>query len=69
MNSNDNVMRVVRPLVDRVGLRALLLAIAAIAHERAIDHVADEPQLAVNNWQAVATDLEKFARESLRGLR
>lgn len=62
------MMLVTRTLVDTVGLKAALLALASVAYAKAIECAKDEPALA-DTWQTVADDIESFARTSLRGLR
>jgi hypothetical protein len=50
-----------------VGLNAVLLALAAGCHARAVECALNKPQDA-ETWTAVADDIEVFARTSLRGL-
>jgi hypothetical protein len=65
---DSHLMRVVETLVMRVGLRNVLLALAATCNARAIQAAGDEPHL-VAKWEAVGAGLERFARTRLNGLR
>jgi len=64
---DPNLIRVTTAVVQAVGLKAVLLALAAVCHARAIECVLNKPQDA-ETWTAVADDIEVFARTSLRGL-
>jgi hypothetical protein len=64
---DKDLVQVLVTLVERCGMRNMLLSLAGIAYAKSIQILADEPGIS-DEWKAVADGLERVARTRLKGL-